>query len=198
MIRRAFLRGVAILLAATIFQLATVAAIAAIGSSYVPKDPEVSSARLLIDSVRLDEEHPIVMYSIDGDWPYRQCGMQRGDLGPDDDNFLKLDHWTAYSALLWLSGNQKATRDRWLGLDLEQRLVDRTTEFDRRFLVGCMNGTVLAPICHARASSLVKAADEAKISAQMDQRLQKLEKWDLQTICTFMRGAKSASERKAT
>ena len=144
---------------AVLLQLVTVTAIASLGPGKTLQTPYVTSASLLADTLWLDRERPIVMYSIDQDSFFRACGVEPGALGKDDDNILNRGAWSPSSARTWLSAQQNGTVERWQEAAAQERFEKSTSEFERRFLIGCINGSLFAPLCRSYAVRQMDAAE---------------------------------------
>ena len=183
-------RRVGLLLAAAIaVQLGTAVAIATALPTKSIRSPDVTSAELLIDTLRLDKERPSVDYSLDLDGFYRRCGVEPDALGRGDENAVNMGPWSPSSARSLLSAQLQSEQDRWSRGTIDYCLAQTTTEFERRFLVGCIQATVFAPVCRMRAEKIVGAAQEKGPLPDALRRMDWYGNWNAQTMYLFVHGA---------
>lgn len=85
----------------------------------------------------------------------------------------------------WAEGVAEGSRFRFV----EQN----TSEVSRRFLIGCMDATLFAPLCASYTEQLVRRYPGPDPATQ--HRLDSYEQWKTKAVCTFMRGAQQRPER---
>lgn len=71
-------------------------------------------------------------------------------------------------------------------------IADHTSDFERRFLIGCISGTLVAPVCFARTKALLAAADEAAVPPDIRLRSSDLGRWGDKVLCAVAKGLSAA------
>ena len=69
---------------------------------------------------------------------------------------------------------------------------DNTSDFERRFLLGCMTATVAAPLCAAKVKAMIAAADGQRAPADQQRRALDQRRWMDKTLCVLAKGLAEA------
>ncbi|WP_132911320.1 hypothetical protein [Sphingomonas sp. BK235] len=97
--------------------------------------------------------------------------------GPQD-AYMKLD------ALLSVRNEKVNGRDA-----VRLRYIqNKTSNFERRFLVGCISSTFAAHVCETRIKSLIEAANNSARLPDQKLRFSEFEAWQEKVLCAFAKG----------
>lgn len=189
----------AVIAIALFVPLAGAALIAAITAIHVGDDPR--SAALLVQTLEARQPYSIRMYSmISLDDLYRDCGVKEKELGDSPANFNQpqFSIWNPHDAEIVLSailGNWEQRQ----GDGARDRYINRhTTEFSRRFLLGCMDATDFAGICARHVSALVEEYNRNGPQGWERKHFDRIAAWNVKTMCAFLHGAREQRTSTAT
>ncbi len=186
---------VALALAILLFApLLSVALVAATVSMRVGEDPTLRSADLLIQTAEAREPYqlPPLPKMIEPDDQYPDCEVKFSDLGdhPERSALGRFDGWNPREAFFVLNADLRARPVRDEDAARARYLATRTSEFSRRFLIGCMDATMLAGFCAAYIERLVEPFAAEGPQGEDEAQIERIRAWNGKTMCAFMRGAR--------